>query len=870
MPELTLCQELDTLSKYRQISREIPNCVIDNLRDEFPLREYQVESLSRLFFYLTEFQNRIKPTQLLFHMATGSGKTLIMAGAILYLYQLGYRNFIFFVNNTNIIEKTKENFLNPNSSKYLFSNQIQYRERQIRINHVENFSEASREDINIIFTTIQGLHTSLNTPRENLITFEDFEGQKIALISDEAHHINALTKSQLTLSEEEQLKTWESTVNRVFKASLENILLEFTATADLGHPLVAEKYVNKILFQYSLREFRLDGFSKDVITLQTDLPPVDRALQAVVISQFRRKVAEKNKLFLKPVILMKSKTISDSEDFENEFHEAIKNLNKQALQGIAKHANNDIISDAFTYFKDNNISLDNLAEEIIIEFNPERCLIINSKSESEEKQILVNSLEDAHNEIRVVFAVDKLNEGWDVLNLFDIVRLYETRDSRSGRPGRTTIAEAQLIGRGARYFPFKIDPNDPKFQRKYDEETDNEIRNLETLHYHSSYNPRYIQELRQALIQTGIIPERAREIHLKVKDAFIQTSFWNSGALFVNEKIKNLRRNVNSFSDVNIPTTYTSRLQTGITIDTNIFEENLDAGEEITTHTYRLLDFEENVIRKGINKLRFYRFNNLIQYFPNLNSMNDFIQKNEYLKSISVEVSGVTRQVNNLSSDDKLNITLIVLERISRDIDAGYYEAIGSKEFKPIGIKYCVEDKYLKIMIEDSGIQEFGRGMNETSDITLNLNLSGKDWYVYDENYGTSEEKRFVRYFNNVYEKLEEKYSDIYLLRNAKLFQIYSFTDGSALEPDFILFLTNKSSKEQISLQLFIEPKGEPYIAHDQWKEDFLKEIEIEAQVGIKIENKEFRIYGLPFFNESMRKDEFVEEFNRILEIESP
>ncbi len=39
---------------------------------------------------------------------------------------------------------------------------------------------------------------------------------------------------------------------------------------------------------------------------------------------------------------------------------------------------------------------------------------------------------DKDNEFRAVFAVDMLNEGWDVLNLFDIVRLYDTRDSRSG------------------------------------------------------------------------------------------------------------------------------------------------------------------------------------------------------------------------------------------------------------------------------------------------------------------------------------------------------------------------------------------------------------------------------------------------------
>ena len=44
-----------------------------------------------------------------------------MAGLILYLYQQGYRNFLFFVNSTNIIDKTRDNFLNDTSVKYLFN-----------------------------------------------------------------------------------------------------------------------------------------------------------------------------------------------------------------------------------------------------------------------------------------------------------------------------------------------------------------------------------------------------------------------------------------------------------------------------------------------------------------------------------------------------------------------------------------------------------------------------------------------------------------------------------------------------------------------------------------------------------------------------
>ena len=72
------------------------------------LRPYQDEC----FRYFTTFMGESfswKPLRphLLFHMATGSGKTLVMAGAMLYLYEQGYRNFLFFVDSTNIVEKTR-------------------------------------------------------------------------------------------------------------------------------------------------------------------------------------------------------------------------------------------------------------------------------------------------------------------------------------------------------------------------------------------------------------------------------------------------------------------------------------------------------------------------------------------------------------------------------------------------------------------------------------------------------------------------------------------------------------------------------------------------------------------------------------------
>ena len=77
-----------------------------SLNPAFELRPYQEEAFASFIHYFNnDLSGKEKPLHLLFSMATGSGKTLIMAGLTLYLYEKSYRNFLFFVNFTNIIEK---------------------------------------------------------------------------------------------------------------------------------------------------------------------------------------------------------------------------------------------------------------------------------------------------------------------------------------------------------------------------------------------------------------------------------------------------------------------------------------------------------------------------------------------------------------------------------------------------------------------------------------------------------------------------------------------------------------------------------------------------------------------------------------------
>src|SRR5207253_8121924 len=160
--------------------------------------------------------------------------------------------------------------------------------------------------------------------------------------------------------------------------------------------------------------------------------------------------------------------IHESMTFQEEFIRSVRMITPEKIEEIKANSEDKAMIKMFKYLENNKISFANLITELQEDFSAEKIISVNSKDESEDKQIAVNTLEDPNNEYRAIFAVDKLNEGWDVLNLFDIVRLYDTRDAKNNIPGSTTIKEAQLIGRGARYCPFKINDTDDPSQRKFD------------------------------------------------------------------------------------------------------------------------------------------------------------------------------------------------------------------------------------------------------------------------------------------------------------------------------------------------------------------------------------------------------------------
>lgn len=860
-----------------------------NLNPMFLDRLYQQEAIAKFDFYLNKYPARPKdkPIHLLLNMATGSGKTVLMAANMLELYTKGYRNFIFIVNSTNIIKKTIANFTEKDNSKYLFADKIIFDFKEIQINRVDNFETVPADDINIMFSTIQGLHIQLKEPREGGLTFESLQQTKLVILSDEAHHLNTLTKKKRSKTEDEEENSWEWTINTVIENHPENVLLEYTATVDLNHPEIAKKYADKILMRYSLREFRNDGYSKEIKLIKSGINTQERILQALVLNQYRLKVANEtynlNSTYLpfKPVILFKSVSIEESEKCFEDFKGMLKNLKVKDVQQL-KNTGGTTVKKAFDFFKQNGISIEQLTEEIKDAFRDERCIIVNNENDSEEKQIELNNLE--RNEYRAVFTVKMLTEGWDVLNLYDIVRLDESNGvNANGKLAASTISEAQLIGRGARYFPFQLKPTQEMYQRKFDKDLRNDLRCLEELYYHSTNDNKYIEAITKELVEQGVYDPRQDEepIEVKVKPSFKQTSLWNDGFIFTNERVVKSNKGVSSLKQIHeTGLQYKHYVGTSGTDELVVFDEAAVKEDKELQKSFagsinkeiKLIDLTLPVCLKATENIPFYNFDNLNRILPEITSTREFLTDEKWIAKTPVTLIGSKERLENLQPKEKVKIAENILKAIKNDLSAKIQKYEGSTAFEGRHLKEYLQEDILMMVSEpeEDSKKQYGLSMTGNRAEEFRMNVAKANWYIFDENYGTSEEKYFIKYIEQSMEILKQKYTDIYLLRNEKLFQIYDFKDGAAFEPDFVLFMKEKKNGKPLSYQLFIEPKGDGYIDKDKWKEEFLEQIHIKAKIKkieMLYEDDKYKIYGLPFYNYQTRH-KFETKFKEVLKVE--
>ncbi len=884
---------------------EIPEYITDNLKHNF--FEWQKSALQYFLAYNKKENGFFKsPTHLMFNMATGTGKTLLMAATILYAYKQGYRHFLFFVNQNNIIDKTENNFIDSTHNKYLFTEKIIIDGKTIPIEKVNTFTDEP-QGIEIKFTSIQKLYNDIHTEKENQTTLTDLQSKNIVMLADEAHHLNANTKqnkseldlktelTQRTNKNEVERKGWEHTVIELIlnkNACIErsrNVLLEFTATIPANEH-VAKKYADKIIYKFGLKEFLQAGYTKEINLVSSTLAKKERVLQALVFQWYRHKIALKNNIAnFKPVILFRSKTIEESKrdtaeflnwmenlestdfDFLKATHDKIFEAKKAQLSEMGKSRTQALLE----FIEIEEISFSEITNWIKQSYSEKNTIITNSKTNTtkkekttEETEKLLNSLENKNNHIRAIFTVDRLTEGWDVLNLFDIVRLYEGQNAggKTKKTPEATTKEKQLIGRGVRYFPFSFE-NKQNNKRKFDDDLDNEQRILEELFYYTyDEESRYISHLKQELKKDGYIRDDREMKTFDLKPTFKESSFYQKTKIWYNQQEDNPNRKKQSLEAIEKDFSFEYKVQSfELSESQNVLDENREQEQKVTKLKQQTIckpfeKIEKHIFLKAVNMKAqenpLFQFNNLKKELA-IESIDELQTK--FLADFELKIIAHT-SYENISNKEKLQAVLLFLDKVFTKLKEHIHPKIGG-EFKAGEFKKFFGKPKTK------SIENFNKDAEK--EVTKN------NWYVLDGFVGTDEEKNLIEFIKNSIGNLEEKYSEIYLLRNEEVYKIYDFKDGQGFAPDFLLFLKSKEKhkiklgmgaiQKEMYYQIFIEPKGEHLLVYDKWKEDFLKQItkKYGLENVIKAENPNYRLIGLPFYNKKKEKS-FNKSFNNL------
>lgn len=690
---------IDKIQNQKEILDErdyaIPSYITDNLKH--PLYDWQREAVENFLVNEKRRSELLKkgeilsPNHLMFNMATGSGKTLVMAALILYYYKQGYRNFIFFVNQNAILGKTQANFIDIKHNKYLFKENVVIDGRQVAFQEVDMFSHLC-DGVQIKFTTIQKLHNDIYKESENSVLLSDLQKRDVILFGDEAHHLNASTDSE-----------------------------------------------------------------------------IDR---------------------------------------------------------------------------------------------------------------LLNSLEDYGNHIRAIFTVQRLTEGWDVLNLYDIVRLYTggDTDTKTHKAGASTTSEVQLIGRGVRYYPF-VHNDMPVNRRKFDDDIGNELRMLEEFYFHSDEDHRYISELSNELKNRGLMTKKRTQKIFPVKPA--QQQILNGMYLFVNSRIENPERRLKQ-----LPKDFQNLAPFEYRITTSQYSEIRDvdfqkedtyiAAEsgQLKTEELKLSDIPTHIKYKAIHRLNanaasYYSFENILCRF-NVRSMKEFF---DFIKDIKIRLTHDTDKYENLPNKKMLEMCEKFFTYLQKELEQ-FDKPYKGTDFRLIKFSdmFSFDQQKGKICFTKERLISIDEQAPETQENkTLEKELQAANWYALDAFWGTSEERNLIQFIKDRKSNLLTNYDSFQLLRNEEVYKIFDFDTGRGFQPDFLLFLHGRKGNPNAYYQVFIEPKGKHLAGDDNdgWKQAFLEEISRRyGKEHIVMErNSSYVLIGLPFFNTEDKglKSKFTENFEKTI-----
>ncbi|MEJ8612392.1 restriction endonuclease [Helicobacter pylori] len=539
----------------------------------------------------------------------------------------------------------------------------------------------------------------------------------------------------------------------------------------------------------------------------------------------------------KPCILFKSERIEESKKNQERFNAFLENLSPLDLENFFHYSRNAFFKAAKNFFDKQKYTPNLVA---FLQTKKSTQINTNNEKELEKGMLLLNSLEDRDNPKRVIFSVDKLNEGWDVLNLFDIVRLKNKASQKD------TTKDAQLIGRGARYYPFSYNDFKPSriefYQRKFD--FSNPLSALERLDYHAIYNSEFIAQLKKELreLGLGLIEKEKTTIPLTPTKRF--KCYYASNT---KDKKKNLfNKDYTDPVKVKLQSLHVPLFAFNVREKKVDFKEE-NKGDRTYYMPYTLDKIPLNYFLKALN-LKNLDFKTLKRAFKKhaFNNKVEFIER--YVSSLKT----------NFHKSQKFDDNKILLKLAVYIIE----------NLKDTLLKE--QDKYEVSALE---LKEFETHNKSLSASELEKDIPFYEWLLFKDmrKLDSDLERKFLGFINDNKEVLDKKFKEWCVLRNDHFAELKVFCNienspyyAQGFEPDFILFAQTHSD-EFLGFTCYMEAKGEHLEPSNAWKKEFLEMLE---NAALKSHNKKLHLKGLPFFtftnNNRTLNAEFVKAFNQI------
>lgn len=381
----------------------------------------QLDRIREKFLTVTSFEREFP--SVCFALATGVGKTRLMAAIMAYLHRVKkVNNFFVVAPNRTIYEKLKRDFSQNYPEKYVFSGLYDFVAQPYLIDGDNfnsfnpaqlRFNEPSISSVNIHIFNIAKLTHGRGKEAEmaRVMRLHEVLGQSyfdflrslpdLCVMMDESHHyhaeqgfgvindLNPMIGVEFTATP--QIQTSRG------KVDFKNVAYEYS----LAHALNDKMYVKEPVV-WTRRDFDASQYTDE----QLDHEKLIDGIKLHIDTKAKLDVYARNygRPFVKPFVLVVAKDIAHSRQIR------------------------DFLTSAEFY--------DGYYSDKVLEINSKQ-----GKVESDENTELLLGLEHPDNRIEIVIHVDKLKEGWDVTNLYTIVPLRASASE--------TLTE-QTIGRGLR------------------------------------------------------------------------------------------------------------------------------------------------------------------------------------------------------------------------------------------------------------------------------------------------------------------------------------------------------------------------------------------------------------------------------------